>query len=1093
MSRTQKFNKLLIHNKNPDYQTIKNLYTSGKIQTIATASKLLSMVKYKKNNTVFKVSEQNKKKLDSIISEYGRVIKKDMTIDQMNKALSNNLSSASKSKINDIQINRILSNLKSDSKYYLEVLLPKKDSKIVTINRDKKGFRKYLNNEYLTSSSLHGGGSDAEIDTVYKSIKGYKIVEINGNVFDDEQDTKRRKMNRNNGKFLYHNKHEGVDLSKYQIYKKDDIKDNKNCLIYSLEKAGVDKIIINNMIVKYSDVSQVSQTDICFKTFEYIQHKDFDKIAVLIGRQISVEYMERQIKNKVLTNRQIKTKIFGEYVEGVLPIFLGTHENHIFNIEETKYKKYAITNYEQLKNKKDWFKYSGKDTTSRGKYLNSLELVVLIEKLEYFKPFKLEITDEDQLIKLSTSDLLDNIENDQRLFNYSTKESRKQNIYFGDLENINNVDQISTPFLSGIVNINSNKDPKIYTGINCINQMLDYVFVNNKFGIDNIIYFHNMKYDFSLMKQNTIITNICEKNNQIYSVNLLYKKVKITLKDSYKVFNESLVKFTKAFNLDPSLSKKEAINYNYYQLDTINHKTASIKMYKKGIKEHEKELFLETVKPFIDPENNKRFFHMDYYRYYLKYDCLVLKEGMIKYNQTMINTFGKPIFDFLTISSYADDYFKNKGVYDETYEVCAGLKQFIGLAVYGGRVNCNQKYIKQVINELVQDYDGVSLYPSSIDRQCRENGYVKGKAKRITSHIDYKTQDNFIIQIQITAINKKQQNPFIARKTKDSLQYINEIPEDGLYVVIDKTTLEDYIQFHEIEYKFIDGIYWNEGYNNKFKCILDVFNERKEQKALKTSEGDIKQNLIKLIMNSAYGKTLLKSENEKDNIINSEDFNNYLYNNFNTIKHCKKINDKQYLITHSEQDESYNRAHIGVSVLSMSKRIMNEVMSISSDNNINIYYQDTDSMHMPDNEVKKLEDLFRDKYNRELTGKGLGQFHTDFSVDDKQAKNVISKNCIFLGKKSYIDMLKYEDKDGETQYTVHKRMKGINDIAIKNASSVYDDKTEADRIFSLYKDLANNQTIEFVLNPETKPSFKFTSQGVQLIKTGTFKREINFQ
>ena len=37
---------------------------------------------------------------------------------------------------------------------------------------------------------------------------------------------------------------------------------------------------------------------------------------------------------------------------------------------------------------------------------------------------------------------------------------------------------------------------------------------------------------------------------------------------------------------------------------------------------------------------------------------------------------------------------------------------------------------------------------------------------------------------------------------------------------------------------------------------------------------------------------------------------------------------------------------LGVQILSMSKRIMNEVMTTAEDLDIEIYYQDTDSMHI---------------------------------------------------------------------------------------------------------------------------------------------------
>ena len=65
-------------------------------------------------------------------------------------------------------------------------------------------------------------------------------------------------------------------------------------------------------------------------------------------------------------------------------------------------------------------------------------------------------------------------------------------------------------------------------------------------------------------------------------------------------------------------------------------------------------------------------------------------------------------------------------------------------------------------------------------------------------------------------------------------------------------------------------------------------------------------------------------------------------------------------------------------ILAMSKRIMNEVMTLAEDLKINVYYQDTDSLHIESDKLEELRTVFKNKYNRELIGKNLGQFHSDF-------------------------------------------------------------------------------------------------------------------
>jgi hypothetical protein len=90
-------------------------------------------------------------------------------------------------------------------------------------------------------------------------------------------------------------------------------------------------------------------------------------------------------------------------------------------------------------------------------------------------------------------------------------------------------------------------------------------------------------------------------------------------------------------------------------------------------------------------------------------------------------------------------------------------------------------------------------------------------------------------------------NPFIAYKTKESIQYINEIPESGLIVTVDRFTLEDYIKFHNIEYNIIDGVYWNEGFNKKF-----ILNPDEKPSFIFTSEGVKKRESNKFKRNASF-------------------------------------------------------------------------------------------------------------------------------------------------------------------------------------------------------------------------------------------------
>jgi hypothetical protein len=224
----------------------------------------------------------------------------------------------------------------------------------------------------------------------------------------------------------------------------------------------------------------------------------------------------------------------------------------------------------------------------------------------------------------------------------------------------------------------------------------------------------------------------------------------------------------------------------------------------------------------------------------------------------------------------------------------------------------------------------------------------------------------------------------------------------------------------------------------------------------------------------------------------------FLSYKFNSIKEFDAISSGMFCVK-SEKSiiDHFSLPHIGVEVLSMSKRIMNEVMCVAEDNNIEIYYQDTDSMHIDARKdengidgVTKLTNIFREQYGKELVGKNLGQFHSDFST--KKAKNpesIISVESVYVGKKTYCDKLevKYYDENKEEKivYDFHSRMKGIPEKCILNKSELlYNNNTLA-----MYDDLLSGKAIEFDLLEVCKFAFKnnFTT-----INNKIFKRVLKF-
>ena len=96
-----------------------------------------------------------------------------------------------------------------------------------------------------------------------------------------------------------------------------------------------------------------------------------------------------------------------------------------------------------------------------------------------------------------------------------------------------------------------------------------------------------------------------------------------------------------------------------------------------------------------------------------------------------------------------------------------------------------------------------------------------------------------------------------------------------------------------------------------------------------------------------YGKTIIKPV-ETDTIVkyNKHDSEKYISLDCTYIDSVIEVNSKFYIKKVKPILSHFNYAHCGVDILSMSNIIMNKVFSCAYDLNIQIYYQDTDIIHL---------------------------------------------------------------------------------------------------------------------------------------------------
>lgn len=1043
-------------------------------------------------NRVIKIRETNGNQRNNVYRKQTKALKVSLpklytnpTFKDINQLVKNKY----KFNVNDVSIVRnVLQTIEENEKYqFIKFKLNDNNPKYIPINYNSiDALTTALSKGYF-ENMLPESKSDAINEIITVGIKNMKIVTI-----------KPTKNYFKEGSFFRYLNNTDINLEKYQIISKDTDLEimNDHCLTYALKQHGVSEEIRNRIKTK-------------FENGTYFAKKNINIVCDIIEKNIKLSWFDDKkfLIHTIYTGENKK-----KYVE---TIKLALHDKHYFINEETKYSKYSSLNYQEIKDKKDFHDIFRK----RGKYfkygdlykVDSLTLVKnLLETGNFIKdhhiiksrPEAQKLNDKEETLKL--------IEQEQEYYNFKEKGDDKKTIrYFADIEtDVNSGKHI--PILIRFTKTGDNIDE----GFTYVRQQNDNdhtlynrfmnSLVNKTYGYDKVIvYFHNLKYDYSTLKKFIFHMGApCEKDGQFYSVKILFKKRLFEFKDSAKLAQMPLAHFQKSFQLSEDLNKKEAIAYRYYTIYNMQDLVVNVKDYKKFLKDNEKETFMKALKENPDFRYNKEnqtFNPIAYYKYYLKYDTFIMMKGLEKFeqiindiikglNETFNKNYTVSMFDYLTISSLTHAIMGLYGAYDDVFEMSGNLREFCGNFVTGGRVQVNQKYIKKVIEEKLADYDGVSLYPSSINRLCKEFGLPKGKAKQIQTK-DKKELDKFdyyMVKIKINKINKFQQLPMVSYKDKNgSLKYVNEIDEP-ITAYVDMITLADWIEFQEIEYEILEGVYYNEGYNKTMGIIIEhLFKERLKHKKAKN---EAMQLILKLMMNASYGKTITKKTYTEKQIINNKLKDNFICNNFERTKNFTLLTDVQTMVTLDAVDKSYNMAHVGVFILSMSKRIMNEVFNTANKLECPLYYTDTDSIHCNYDDVVKIETQFRKDYNRELTGKNLGQFHIDFDLKGA-ASEIYSKSAIFLGKKCYIDKLESKDKNGNIITGYHYRMKGVNIQGIEHCADTHFNGD----VFEVFKHLSKGNEQEFILNPEgKKPSFEYFDEGVRTREDGTFRRTLKF-
>ena len=902
-----------------------------------------------------------------------------------------------------------------------------------------------------------------------------------------------------------------INLERYQIFNTCDSRTVKLmsddcCVIYACVQAGIDKETVDQMrsIIKCQSFPMTKLQSIAdLLPITFIVNNVYSKHNYVYK---SKDKNARTIKLLLMHNHYM----LDEHVE-VSPFFIKNYKDIINKCSTRPAEKLVkINRYNENCYKTD--------------NTRSYKLKTVLETLMsegYFEPIHI-----NDILKYKTTLFREKLAPiDNLMYNpkycCQLKEENKSNKQKFKLEHVVYADfECSTNGLHKEYNVcyesNDGIIKQSYFGPTCAYDFLD--------SLDNntLIYFHNLSYDinFIINKLTKITGTPIIKGTRTMLIDGQYHGKNLRFKDTYSIISRKLADFPAMFHLETG--PKEVFPYSYYTTDILkDNYHGNIHDALKHIPAKDRDIFIHNVNTIPMCKIDKKHFDMRIYsNYYCQQDVRILREGFESFRNDLLKEFNLDVYEFVSICSIANRYFENEVYFKNKnlYNLAGTPREFISKCVYGGRCMLSNNQ-KQMTTERVVDFDAGSLYPSACARlYCLEGLPQVIPDNQLDPHflLNHLFEENqvepndkhfisgFFVDIEIKNIGKKYSFPLIVANNELVKQGHNRSSNVCTTMSVDHILLQDLIEFQKCDVKIIRGYYYK---NNRDYTIQNVIKRLYTLRAVYKKAGNTVQEIIKLILNSIYGKTILKPIDTKLRFIHKCDEDKFRIQNYNTIVYSEEIPNSDLVCFKMMKpiNKHYNFCPLGVNILSMSKRIMNEVFSICEDFRMPIFYQDTDSIHMLYHNLIPLQKLFKAKYNRELCGSDMGQFHPDFAEIDKGHDSIAVKT-ICCGKKCYLDKL----TNDLNHIAFHARMKGVSqDVVGITANEMFPDAIQVvynnslfipksdynnDSEFSiqkLYEYLYAGNEVEFELCKGLSPCFnRNTNFTIETKKS--FKRKLKF-
>jgi hypothetical protein len=209
---------------------------------------------------------------------------------------------------------------------------------------------------------------------------------------------------------------------------------------------------------------------------------------------------------------------------------------------------------------------------------------------------------------------------------------------------------------------------------------------------------------------------------------------------------------------------------------------------------------------------------------------------------------------------------------------------------------------------------------------------------------------------------------------------------------MDKIWLEMVEKHYDIDYEFLSGYSFKKVENGIQGITKNLWNLREELKRRDLPVAKI----VKTVLNSWWGKSMAKDRPVTEKLIDEKALKNFIQRH-PLIYSYRKSDDKVRVRCVKPLMLGYERPQFGVSVLSWSRKIMQEIVYECVDRGIEVLYCNTDSLLVRKGE--RMDEILK-------IGSGLGEFKVE----------VESEEFICLGPKKKAHLL----KDGTVKNTFGK-------------------------------------------------------------------------